>query len=282
MIHDFNIELELFGISVYVRIVLNSPKKQGKLSIFPRLQYLRRSICGQAWLRLILSLFGLSRALVTFLAWKMALKIISLPKNIKKAFTSDKQGSLYISRFFRSVFEANLTRKLIGVNLAAAVIVTSVMQVPIAALEKPELLLENQAEEVAILPEPEEVVRTETTYRWPVGGYISQGYRWYHPGIDLAGNDNQIIYPITSGKVVAIEYSRWGFGNSVIVDHEDGLVSRYAHLSYIKIEDGQEIDKNTALGYVGSTGFSTGPHLHLEIIEKGRNINPLSVLPEKR
>jgi len=231
------------------------------------------------WFKLAQNLFGLVGAYLAFIGWKVVLDIISLPKNSRKAFTEDRWGSLRISRFFRKLFEAGSTKKVLGANLAAAIILTSTFKTPIIALEKDKTFVENEAEEVMVLPEPEEVVTTETTYRWPVGGYISQTYHWYHPAIDLAGNDNQIIYPIASGKVVSVEYLRWSYGRNIIVDHGNGLLSRYAHLSYIKVELGKEVDKNTALGYVGSTGFSTGPHLHLEIVEDGQNINPLAVLP---
>lgn len=270
MIKSLHFNLKPFGVPVNDRMAINFPKRQDKPKLKPVL----------ALLRLIDDLLTIGRASMTFTAWKLALNVILLPKNIIKAFTEDRWGSLRISRFFRKVFEANLSRKVLGANLAAAVILTSVVQTPITAFEK--LEASTPPEEVTILPEPKEVVITETTFRWPVGGQISQGYHWYHLGIDLANNDNQIIYPISSGKVIGIEHSRWGYGNSIIVEHNDGLISRYAHLSYIKVENNQGVDKNTALGYVGSTGFSTGPHLHLEVIENGRNINPLSLLPEER
>jgi murein DD-endopeptidase MepM/ murein hydrolase activator NlpD len=271
MIKTFRFDLKFLGCNLGTQIKFSFPKRQ----IFSKFKSLFM------WLSLIKNLIGLGKSFIVFAIWTVFLELLSLPKTIKKAFTVDRWGSLRISRFFRKIFETNFARKALGANLAAAVIITSVTQTPIAAFEKPEALPENQAEEVAVLPEPEEIVTTETTFRSPVGGYVSQGYHWYHPAIDLAGNDNQIIYPITKGKVVAVEYSRWGYGNSVVVDHENGLSSRYAHLSYIKAESGQEVDKNTALGYVGSTGFSTGPHLHLEVVEHGRYLNPLAFFPEE-
>lgn len=219
-----------------------------------------------------------ARLALNFAHWVLVaivLAFLTLPYQISRAFTPYRRNaSQPISKFFRKVFETKKVKRALGANLAVMILVGSVFQNSL-----PTLATENNLAEV--LPEPTEIITTETTLRNPVGGYLSQSFNWYHPGIDIAGNDNQIMYPITKGVVVAVESGILGYGNSVVIKHENKLMSRYAHLSKIKVEQGQEVDKNTALGYVGSTGWSTGPHLHLEIYEDGQAVNPLSVLPEE-
>ena len=75
-------------------------------------------------------------------------------------------------------------------------------------------------------------------------------------------------------------FSILGYGNTVVIQHENGLSSRYAHMKEIKVNLEQEVDKNVVLGSVGMTGWTTGPHLHLEIYQNGQAIDPQSVLPE--
>jgi murein DD-endopeptidase MepM/ murein hydrolase activator NlpD len=222
--------------------------------------------------RLAGTTFSLVTACLRWFGFAGVLAILTLPYQIWRAFMPNRVGSQPISRFFRRAFEGKHTKRVLGANLAALVLASSVLQVSF-----PNLAAASEPKEV--LPEPKEVLTTETTFRQPVGGYLSQDFSWYHPGIDVAGNDNQIIYPISGGTVLVVETGYFGYGNSVIIQHDRHLTSRYAHLSKVKVEQGETVDKNTALGYVGSTGWSTGPHLHLEIYQDGEAINPLSVLP---
>lgn len=109
--------------------------------------------------------------------------------------------------------------------------------------------------------------------------YMSQGFTSYHPAIDLAADPKTPIKPILPGTVIEAGYSTYGYGNSVVIQHKNGLESRYAHLSKISVKFGQKVSENTVIGNVGSTGHSTGIHLHLEIHQNGKTLNPLSVLP---
>lgn len=207
-------------------------------------------------------------------SWLLLIGIILPIYQIIYLFTpNNRSGSLPISKFFRKTFEHKKIKTILGANLAAMILLSSVGQnfLPVNVSAK---------KEVSILSEPKEIIITETTFRQPVGGYISQNYHWYHPGIDIAGNDNQIIYPIASGKVIAVKHEGFGYGNNILIAHDNNLISRYAHLSLIKVAQNDLVDKNTALGYVGSTGWATGPHLHLEVYQGGKSINPLTILPK--
>jgi murein DD-endopeptidase MepM/ murein hydrolase activator NlpD len=110
---------------------------------------------------------------------------------------------------------------------------------------------------------------------------ITQHYRFYHRGVDFDGITGDPIRPIAAGKVVNISRSFWAYGNSIIVEHKSGARSLYAHLSKFNVKEGDEVNKNTIIGEVGSTGRSFGDHLHLEVYdENGNNVNPLEYLSD--
>jgi murein DD-endopeptidase MepM/ murein hydrolase activator NlpD len=95
-----------------------------------------------------------------------------------------------------------------------------------------------------------------------------------HKGIDVAAPTGTKVYAAGSGKVLKITSSDDGYGNCIVIEHGYGFVSRYAHLSGFKIKEGDEVKKGDLIGLVGSTGRSTGPHLHYEIEKDGERIDP--------
>lgn len=108
---------------------------------------------------------------------------------------------------------------------------------------------------------------------------ISQRYWLLHPGVDLQATVGTKIMVIMDGKVEQVVDSRTGYGKHVIVTHANGYKSLYAHMSKILVSEGQMVSAGLTLGEVGSTGRSTGPHLHLEIRdEEGRAVNPMPIL----
>ncbi len=132
---------------------------------------------------------------------------------------------------------------------------------------------------VNLAPEPEVSVNTQVSVQLPVSNFVlTQGYGFLHSGYDLAVPTGTRVLPIMSGKVIEAEKNWYGYGNMVLVDHGNGYTSRYAHLSQIWVSVGQEIELSTTLGLAGSTGRSTGPHLHLEVTENGRLVSPKVVL----
>jgi len=173
----------------------------------------------------------------------------------------------------RKFFEKRSIRKIFGVNLAAVVLFTGVVSTPISAFNQ------NQNQEILAINTEIVNLTTEHGVRIPLDNLqINQGYSAFHRGVDLNGELGDPIYPIMRGTVEAVFYSRFSYGNHVIINHGSGFKSLYAHLSKIVVKNGQEVDKNTVLGTVGSTGWSTGPHLHLEVYDNGRTFNPLSIL----
>lgn len=119
-------------------------------------------------------------------------------------------------------------------------------------------------------------------FAWPAeGGYISSkmGYRWgrQHEGIDIARPSGFNIKATDNGVVVAAGWDGT-YGNRVIVDHKNGYKTTYAHLSSISVSVGDVVPQGSKLGVMGSTGRSTGTHLHFEVEKNGVTINPLTVL----
>ena len=217
-------------------------------------------------------------SVVLNLFWHTVGFLIAIFYLIYRLLLPKKEGSHPISRFFRKIFEHKKAKTNWGISLLVIILTINFYLSPIS--NKDVQAKQNTFQPPENLETLESVVITESTYQKPVKGLISQGNYWYHQAIDIVAELEKEVYPIGEGKVISIEYKEWGYGHSVIVDHEQGHQSLYAHLGQIKVETGQKVDKNTALGDIGMTGFTTGPHLHLEIYEKGITINPLEVLPE--
>jgi murein DD-endopeptidase MepM/ murein hydrolase activator NlpD len=113
---------------------------------------------------------------------------------------------------------------------------------------------------------------------WPtVGHRITQYFSWRHNGLDIA---NRIGTPIFAADAGVIEYAGWGrgYGNYILINHGGGKKTRYAHLSRFYVSKGQKVAKGQTIAAMGSTGWSTGPHLHFEVIINGRRYNPLNYI----
>ena len=102
--------------------------------------------------------------------------------------------------------------------------------------------------------------------------------RKFHAGIDLAANRGTPVHASGKGKVVFAGYSYGGYGNVIKVDHGDGYTSIYGHLNRIKTKKGSIVERGDVIGEVGSTGRSTGPHLHYEIQKDKKPINPVKYM----
>jgi LysM repeat protein len=113
---------------------------------------------------------------------------------------------------------------------------------------------------------------------WPASGVITQRFAWYHRGIDIANPSAPDILAADSGVVVLAGWDGSGYGNRVVIDHGNGRKTLYAHLSRLYVVAGQTVSRGAAIGKMGSTGRSTGTHLHFEIYTAAGKINPLSEL----
>lgn len=117
------------------------------------------------------------------------------------------------------------------------------------------------------------------SFMWPTSGGITQYFAWYHPGIDVANRAGPAVYAADGGRVVVAGWpDNYGYGNRVVIDHGNGYQTLYAHLSNIYVSVGQTVSRGQSVGQMGSTGRSTGTHLHFEIRFKGIAVNPLAIL----
>ena len=114
----------------------------------------------------------------------------------------------------------------------------------------------------------------------PHPGYLSTRFSFYHPGIDIATGLGMLIHPIINGEVTEAGFNIFGLGNYVIIAHENGFKSKYAHLGKIYVKLGDKVTSEKILGEVGLTGRTSGPHTHLEITLNGSFVDPLKLLPE--
>lgn len=114
----------------------------------------------------------------------------------------------------------------------------------------------------------------------PHPGYLSTRFSSYHPGIDIATGFGMPIHPVTSGEVTETGRDIFGLGNFVVVTHENGFSSKYAHMGKIYVKVGDTVTSENTLGEVGLTGRTSGPHTHVEITLDGKYVNPQALLPE--
>jgi murein DD-endopeptidase MepM/ murein hydrolase activator NlpD len=121
------------------------------------------------------------------------------------------------------------------------------------------------------------------TFIWPANNHYLSGFDYSpstnHWGIDIAGNEGEAVYATDAGVVVYVGWNNYGYGNMIMIDHGSGFQSLYAHLSAFNVTCGQSVGQGEVIGAIGSTGHSSGPHLHFEIRATSSFVNPWDVLP---
>lgn len=182
-----------------------------------------------------------------------------------------KSGNI-VARYFRYFIDHKSSKKILHSGMGLIAIGTSfIPQTSLSTEEVPTAKIVVQAETT---------LRTQKSVQAPLSQVkINQSYSFFHPAIDFGSSIGQPVLPVKHGYVVFAGYTKDGYGNNVVIDHGQGLQSLYAHLSTITVSAGQEVNMNTIIGSVGRSGRTTGPHLHVEVRDDGRNINPLSIIP---
>jgi len=121
------------------------------------------------------------------------------------------------------------------------------------------------------------------TFVWPTNDHYLSGFDYTpaanHWGIDLAGNEGEGVYATDAGVIVYAGWNNYGYGNMILIDHGGGFQSLYAHLSGLNVGCGQSVGQGDVIGAIGTTGNSSGSHLHFEIMTSSYKINPFDVLP---
>jgi murein DD-endopeptidase MepM/ murein hydrolase activator NlpD len=121
-------------------------------------------------------------------------------------------------------------------------------------------------------------VRLRAPLRATIGDAFGPRGARFHAGVDFLAPAGRAVGSAGSGRVASTGFSRSGWGNFVIIRHRFGLRTLYAHLSSIRVRAGASVAAGTRIGRVGATGTATGPHLHLEVLLRGANVNPLSAI----
>lgn len=151
-------------------------------------------------------------------------------------------------------------------------------------------IIEHRLTSVRIGVERRQALASATPSIWPITGWLSSGFgsrtdpftgaRDFHPGLDISGDRGQPVVAPADGTVTGAAYSG-NYGNLVTLDHGFGLSSRFGHLSRFAVSAGQQVRRGDVIGYVGSTGRSTSPHLHYEVLVNGQLTNPLRLLSRR-
>lgn len=146
--------------------------------------------------------------------------------------------------------------------------------------------------EIGNLLDSQSTLLTDIPNLWPVKGgighismYFGQNEnpftgQWYiHKGVDISTyRQGDPVLATADGQVVTVDYDLGGFGNYVIVKHKHGFYTRYAHLQSFRVQKGQKVEQGQAIGYIGNTGLSTGPHLHYEVHIGSDVVDPMKYL----
>ncbi|MCM2272787.1 MAG: M23 family metallopeptidase, partial [candidate division Zixibacteria bacterium] len=123
---------------------------------------------------------------------------------------------------------------------------------------------------------------------WPAKGWFSRGYGMHydpftgfkqmHRGIDVAAQPGTPIVAPAKGKILFAGWDSGGLGNLVVIEHGYGFVTRHGHMSKVLVKRGQDISRGDLIGLMGSTGYSTGSHLHYEVYRNGKALNPMEFI----
>lgn len=151
-------------------------------------------------------------------------------------------------------------------------------------------IIEHRLTSVRIGVERRQALASATPSIWPITGWLSSGFgsrkdpftgaQDFHPGLDISGDRGQPVVAPADGTVTTAAYSG-NYGNLVSIDHGFGLATRFGHLSRFAVSAGQQVRRGDVIGYVGSTGRSTSPHLHYEVLVNGQLTNPLRLLSRR-
>ena len=147
--------------------------------------------------------------------------------------------------------------------------------------------LENRLQLVQPDVERRQALAAATPSIWPARGWMNAGYgsrrdpftggTVYHPGLDISADRGDPVVATANGTVTSAQRSG-AYGNMIVIDHGFGISTRYAHLDSYRIKPGDPVRRGDVVGYAGSTGRSTGDHLHYEVLVYGRQLNPLQFL----
>jgi murein DD-endopeptidase MepM/ murein hydrolase activator NlpD len=169
-----------------------------------------------------------------------------------------------ISKLVRPIFEAKKIKAVFGgLFTFGGLVMASAVYLPVDSYSMDSISPDQVTIETIITAQP-----------LPNMTGVSQGFGFLHPAVDLTAPEGSPIYPLKRGRVIEVGTLKYGYGRYVILEHDNGLTSLYAHMGKVTVNEGDEVEEKTTLGEVGMTGHTTGPHLHLEVRSNGLIVNP--------
>lgn len=176
------------------------------------------------------------------------------------------------------VFNKKTARRVVGLQFAGAAMALSLITYPTHAFEyRASSSLTGDTTGTV-------VTTTQTQYQFPLEATtgMSQGYRAFHAAVDLRAPKGTRVYAIDGGTVVEVEEMVVGYGHFVRIAHAGTISSLYAHLDLVNVKPGDKVERGQTLGTVGVTGWTTGPHLHFEVYQANKAVNPMVYISDNQ
>ncbi len=172
------------------------------------------------------------------------------------------------------IFDKKFISRFFGLQIAGLATALSVVAYPTHAFDY------NLAQATQSVDEVTVVTTTNSQYQFPLESTLgmSQSFHGLHPGVDLRAPRGTNVYAMDSGTVVEVEKVFVGYGHFVRIAHNGTVSSLYAHLDKVEVKAGEKVTGGEAIGTVGMTGWSTGPHLHFEVYVGNKAVNPMSYI----
>jgi len=192
---------------------------------------------------------------------------------IKKGDTIEKIAKKY-SVDANTVLEYNLLADASAIEIDQIILVPGGEE-PAPPAPKPS----SSSSRYALFDVPPSAALSGANLQWPTSGQkISQYYRWGHLAIDISGDYSSPVYASDNGRVELAGSNQRGYGLQVVINHGNGIKTRYAHESKIFVKVGDSVTRGQTIGMIGCTGWCSGPHVHYEVIVNGKKVNPLHYL----
>ena len=202
--------------------------------------------------------------------YRSILSLEPVPSSIREAGTGGAERDIHLRNLRKSGLVVNVSQRIDKISSRVQVQSSSLVSVYEEALTTQHFL--------ACKPSINPISSADPCWLTSTYGYRNDPFtnrRSAHHGIDLAGPYGLDIHCTGEGTVILAGTNRHGYGKEVVVDHGFGYTSRYAHLQDILVKRGQKLKRGEVVGTLGSTGRSTGPHLHYEIRKNNRPVNPM-------
>ncbi len=261
----------LIGIAVGMRVLYDSHAKSPRLAYYEQINYSLR----QEYQALNEELAHNEQLLSEFnrkddRLYRSVFGMDPIPRSIREAGT----GGAVMHTALQSISDPDMVievfEKVDKLMIKARIQSSSFDDLEEAAITSQQVL----ASKPLINPlSPADQYWLTSTFGYRIDPFTKQ--RRVHSGIDLAGQHGLQVHATGDGVVKLIEISRYGYGNEVLIDHGFGYTSRYAHLQDIMVKHGDTVRRGQVIGTLGSSGRSTGPHLHYEITQNGIALNPM-------